>query len=145
MDYTMELICTGRGIAKKYKQMLLDIADECSLSAAELSVLLFLENECKDTAGEIAKARHMSKASVSKAVDSLYQKEYISGKADQGDRRIVHLSIEKKADEVLCVACQRQSELMDCIFQSISQEEMEILGQIAHKINRNLCSKGRNS
>ena len=143
MDYSIELICTARGIAKKYKQMLVDIADECNLSAAELSVLLFLENECKDTAREISEARHMSKASVSKAVDSLYQKEYISGKADPSDRRVVHLTIEKKADEVLSVACQRQIELMDCIFQSISQEELEIMGQIAHKINQNLCSKGR--
>ena len=143
MDFSMELICTGRGIAKKYRQMLVDIADECQLSTAELSVLLFLENECRDTAREIAEGRHMSKASVSKAVDSLYQKEYISGKADPADRRVVHLSIEKKADEVLCVACQRQIELMECIFQDISREDLETLERIAHQINRNLCSKGR--
>ena len=143
MDFSLELICTGRGIAQKYRQMLVDIADECQLTAAELSVLLFLENECRDTAREIAESRHMSKASVSKAVDSLYQKEYISGHPDPSDRRVVHLVIESKADEVLCVACKRQIELMECLFQGISREELETLEAIAHKINRNLCSKGR--
>lgn len=143
MSFSMELICTGRGIAKNYKQMLVDIADECQLTAAELSVLLFLENEARDTAREIAESRHMSKASVSKAVDSLYQKQYISGHPDPDDRRVVHLMIEEKADEVLLVACRRQTELMECLFNGISEEELRTLEDIARKINRNLCSKGR--
>ena len=143
MDFSMELICTGRGIAKRYKQMLVEIADDCHLTAAELSVLLFLQNEDKDTAREIAEGRHMSKASVSKAVDLLYHKNYISGHPDRSDRRVVHLMIEDGAQEVLNIACERQLKMMECLFQDISEEEMRSLICVARKICRNLSTKGR--
>ncbi|MBO6157766.1 MAG: winged helix-turn-helix transcriptional regulator [Firmicutes bacterium] len=144
MGFSVELICTGRGIVKRYRQMLVDIADECDLTAAELNVLLFLENDSRDTAREIAESRHMSKASVSKAVDSLYDKRYISGHSDPADRRIVHLMIEDGARDVLRIACIRQKELMECLFSGLSEDEISFLESIAHKINHNLCSKERN-
>ena len=144
MGFSVELICTGRGIVKRYKQMLIDIADECHLTAAELTVLLFLENDCRDTAREIAQSRHMSKASVSKAVDSLYDRNYISGHPDPADRRVVHLMIESGAAEVLNTACRRQKELLACLFSGLTEEELHQLEVIGHKINQNLCSKERN-
>lgn len=138
MKVSNELICFSYVISKQYRGMIDEIAKQCDMTNAELSVLLYIIQEEKDTASEIAAGRCMSKASVSKAVESLYQKEFIVGEPDSADRRVVHLKIQPKAECVMKMACESKAELVNRIFQDFSDEEIEFMEHAVRRIIKNL-------
>ena len=78
--------------------MFYQLTEELQLTQNEIDVLLFLYNNSPlDTARDIARYRAMSKSMISKSVDSLYRKGYLSYEIDEIDKRCIHLKIEPVA------------------------------------------------
>jgi MarR family transcriptional regulator for hemolysin len=87
-----------RLVKKLMECYLEEAASSCGLSWPEADVLSFLrENPEFDTARDIAIYREVSKGYVSKAVDALSKKGYLSCVQDSYDRRLQHLAITEKA------------------------------------------------
>lgn len=138
MDIMTQMMLLYQATSKSYQRLLERLARECSLSPAELSVLLFLEREEADTASEIVQKQGMSKASVSKAVETLEDRAYIRARQDAKDRRIVHLSITQKARPVVQLAADRQDELLKELCRGISEEDCRQMQEVFHTIHINI-------
>lgn len=135
-----QLLNLSRVMAKNYRTLLDEISTDFSLTSAELSLLLYMMNEEENKACQIAEGLGMSKASVSKAVDSLMQRGFLEGKADESDHRIIRLSIAEKACPILKKASSRHDELVEQVFHGITDEEKEMLASLTKKLSDNLCS-----
>ena len=74
-------------IKKVYEKMFYQVSEELELTQNEIDVLLFLHNNAPlNTASDIARYRAMSKSMISKSVDSLYKRGYLSYDIDELDK-----------------------------------------------------------
>ena len=79
-----------------------DVCEKYGLTQIESNILMFLNNNpCKDTASDIVDLRRLPKANVSKAVESLIQKDLLLRRQDTGDRRRIHLMLTGDAQKMI--------------------------------------------
>ncbi|MCE5197062.1 MAG: MarR family transcriptional regulator [Negativicutes bacterium] len=79
-----------------------DVCEKYGLTQIESNILMFLNNNPgKDTASDIVDLRRLPKANVSKAVESLIQKELLLRRQDTGDRRRIHLMLTDDAQKMI--------------------------------------------
>ena len=94
MSRTTSILMGVRSMMKLHESMLKEVCEEYQLAQIELTIIGFLHNNPgKDTAGDIAELRMLSKGNVSQAVENLIQKSLIERIPDESDRRKIHLSL----------------------------------------------------
>ncbi|MBQ8368592.1 MAG: MarR family transcriptional regulator [Clostridia bacterium] len=138
MNRTIQILHSVFVIKKAYDAMWDEIQEKYSLTRAEIDVIAFLSNnpDC-DTASSIVEFRKIAKSHVSKAVDSLMERNWITRAQDQKDRRCIHL---KLTDEAECAAHEilaRQREFSGAIREGITEEELAVYAQMIEKITEN--------
>ena len=102
---------------KTYERLLGCTAESCGVSRIELDILLFLRNNpgC-DTAHDIVRIRRIAKSHVSKAVELLCRRGYLSAETDKTDRRIVRLRLLPAAEETVKAGKKRSRPLCGKFF-----------------------------
>ncbi len=129
-------------LKKMYEKAFYSINDELKLTQAEVDIILFLNNNKPlDTAKDITEYRYISKSLVSKSVESLLKKGYLSCKTDSSDKRIVHLMIEPVAIQMVEKLLAVQKNFMSILFNGITDDEYEVTKRVLNKINYNISSK----
>lgn len=136
---TSQFLHVGRQFEKLYNKIIRQVSDTHHLSKIEIDVLLFLYNNpgC-DTARDIVELRGIAKSYVSKAVDLLLHKGFLSTSDDAADRRIVHLTIEDCAMPIVLDAKAAQKSILEILYQGISDVEQEQLRSIFTKMSKNI-------
>lgn len=124
---------------KMYEKAFYPTTKELQLTQGEIDVLLFLFNNTPlDTAKDIAKYRSISKSMVSKSLDSLLQKGYLSGETDPSDRRSIHLAILPEAVSKVERLASVQKSILKSIFSDITEDEYAVMKRIFSKISDNI-------
>lgn len=130
---------TGQQYKKFQEAYYSAILEKYSLSLIDVRVLLFLsEPGGYDTARDIVKVHGIAKSYVSKSIDKLIEKGFLEGKHIQEDRRYVHLAIKEEAFPVIDAMRERRNKMLERLFRGVSDEQLELLGEIARKINANI-------
>lgn len=124
---------------KLYDRSLESLRTKYGLSKLELIVVGFLHNNPgKDTVGEIATIRSLSKGNVSCAVDSLSEKGILIRKQDRKDRRAVHLELQPCAlpivKEIESVSAAYKENLM----RGFTAEEKETYVRLSGRLLANM-------
>lgn len=128
-------------LKKMYEMAFYSIIDELKLTQAEVDILLFLNNNKPlDTAKDITEYRYISKSLVSKSVESLLKRGYLSCETDSKDKRIIHLTIEPPAIEIVDRLLAVQRNFVATLFKDITDEEYEITKKVLSKINYNISN-----
>ncbi len=127
-------------LEKLYRGCVREAACGCRLTPNEIAVLLFLRRHApeKDTATDIAQIQGISKALVTRSVDSLHRRGFVQGIRDQEDRRIVHLRLcgeGVKVAQQLYMCGSRVTAQLRC---GISEEELEMVQDVMQKMHHNL-------
>ena len=126
-------------LKKMYEKMFYKLAEELQLTQNEIDVLLFLNNNSPlDTARDIARYRAMSKSMISKSVDSLYTKGYLSYEIDKMDKRCIHLKIEPVVIPIVEKLHKAQKQFFDNITYNITEEEAKIMEAVLNKMYQNI-------
>jgi DNA-binding MarR family transcriptional regulator len=127
---------------KMYEKAFYPTTKELQLTQGEIDVLLFLfNNKPLDTAKDIAKYRSISKSMVSKSLDSLIKKGYLSGETDSADKRSIHLTIGPAAVPAVEKLAQVQKSILKSIFYDITEDEYEVMKRIFNKIDSNISKE----
>ena len=128
-----------RLIKRLYEKTLSESADKCGLTLPEADVLSFLrENPEFDTARDVAMYREVSRAYVSKAVEMLVQRGYISIAHDKDDRRLQHLVITDNAKEAADILHAAQFAFYDKITLGLTDGELAAMLSAIQKCAENL-------
>ena len=124
---------------KTYERLLGCTAESCGVSRIELDILLFLRNNpgC-DTAHDIVRIRRIAKSHVSKAVELLCRRGYLSAETDKTDRRIVRLRLLPAAEEIVKAGKKTQQAFVREILRGISDEELQTMRHVLEQMNRNI-------
>ena len=132
-------ITLGKCIEKIYYSKCKKIADKHDVSVTEVAILNFLHNNPdSNTAKDFALFAHLSKSSVSEAIDSLTKKGFIVGKQDEADRRYIHLEIQESARQVVEDALIIQQEFVDIVLNDFSKDEAKLLESLLDRVAENI-------
>ncbi len=129
-------------LKKVYEKMFYYLTVELHLTQNEIDVLLFLyNNNSLNTASDIARYRAMSKSMISKSVDSLYRKGYLSYEADKTDRRCIYLIIQPAATPIMKKLYAVQQEFFAVLSCNITEKENEVMETVLNKMYQNIVDQ----
>ena len=129
-------------LKKMYEKMFYKLAEELQLTQNEIDVLLFLNNNSPlDTARDIARYRAMSKSMISKSVDSLYRKGFLSYETDETDKRCIHLKIKPATNSIVKKLHEVQKEFFNILTSNISEEEHKAMEIVLNKMYENIIDE----
>lgn len=97
------------------------------LSMSEVHVLEAITKTEEPTMSNTAKKLGITVGSLTTAINTLYQKGYVSRVRDTEDRRKVFVGLLPKADEVMKLHEEFHEEMINSIFEDLKIEEDELL------------------
>ena len=135
----MELLLSGQQYKKFQELLYRPMVHKYGISVVDIRILMFLyEHEECDTAKDIVETHCLTKSYVSKAIETLIDKEFLARKHDYNDRRYIHLELQKKADAVIEDVKKLRNEMFGLVFNGVSREEMDVVKSVAARINANM-------
>ncbi len=138
MNTEFETLLYGQQFKKLYERMSNLITAKYGLHRIEIEILLFLKQEERDTARDIAEMKYFSKAHISHAIEHLTECGYLTGTPDAQDRRCVHLTLTGEAQPVCEELSRLRDGLMEIIYRGITEEEKQVMRRVARKIACNM-------
>lgn len=129
-------------LKKVYEKMFYSLTKEFELTQNEIDVLLFLyNNSLLNTARDIARYRAMSKSMISKSVDSLYKRGFLSYETDETDKRCIHLKIKPVVIPIVEKLYEVQKEFFDSLTYNITKEEYKTMETVLNKMYQNITDQ----
>lgn len=142
MNTITEVFLTGKQFQKLYEQSISRAAKRFRMTRMEMEVILFLVNNPEmNTAKEIVDYRMFTKSSVSKAVELLMKKGYLTGEEDQKDRRIIRLKLLEKARPAWESAVSEQEAYIETLYYGVTKEERDTMIHVIEKMAVNVREK----
>lgn len=137
-DNVSELLYFFKKIKDEYDKKIEEAALEIALTKPEADLLLFLSNNPSyNTARDAVVYRGFSKAYVSKALNSLYKKNYISLKQDVVDKRYQHIFINENIINKVKILQNTQEKVFKEHTKNITEEEKKLFIEIINKMLKN--------
>lgn len=126
-----------RKFGKYYDRQFLPLLERTGLSMREVHVLLFLANHPgQDTARDVAELRGLAKSQVSQAVEVLTGRGILARRADETDRRIIHLDITEEGIPLAREAQAIQAACGKRLLAGLSAEEQAVFLALLERVLR---------
>lgn len=139
MSKITDFLTNIQKICRLHESMLKEVCEEHRLTLIEAKIISFLHNNPgKDTAADIVELRMLQKGNVSQAVETLVQKSLLQRRADETDRRKIHLLLTEQAEPVVKSIDFLWGQFQTEIFGGLSAAEREMLDGITEKIKQNV-------
>lgn len=139
MINNFELLLSGQQFRHLYKRKCEGIVRKYGLRKVEADIIYYLsEYGSCDTAKDIMKLEHLSKAHISQALENLEKHKYIQRYQDEADKRWVHLVLTKEALPIAKEICRLRQEMVNIIFRGVTEVERRYVLQAAIKIMVNI-------
>jgi DNA-binding MarR family transcriptional regulator len=111
-----------------------------NLSSAEGNILLHLLTQGQQMGQEqIVEQLDISKPAVSRALDSLYLKGYVTRQQDPADRRVNRVRLTDKAREIGPIVEQAYNQVYTLAVQGITDEELENFVSLFSRMSENFA------
>lgn len=135
-----------KNAAKRYAQLIEQAAEKHGVSRQEADVLLFFANnpQC-NSAIDAVRLRGLSKAYISKAVEQLSKKQFISLDTNPNDRRYQHISLTAACRPTLSDLQEAQRVFLSMLFAGFSEEEQHQVAVMLHRMTQNMAQQGNNN
>jgi DNA-binding MarR family transcriptional regulator len=115
------------------------VDEETGLSAARLSALSVLVFGGPTTLGRLARAEQVSAPTMSRLVDALEREGLVTRGADERDGRAVLVAATAEGERILVEGRRRRTEELAGLFEELSADELEILGEAAAIVEREIA------
>lgn len=126
-----------RKFMKYYDRQFLPLLEQTGLSMREIHVLLFLANHPgQDTARDVAELRGLAKSQVSQAVEALTAQGILARRADEADRRIIHLDITEKGRPLAREAQAVQAACGQRLLAGLTEPERTVFLELLERVLR---------
>ena len=144
MDPYPSYILAFSKMIRQYKSACSEALEEYKFSPAELDVLMFLSNnKAYDTARDISEFRGISKALVSRSVDTLIRRKFIVTVIDANDHRIIHLRLTDLATPIVKRLANLRELFKREVFSGVSQTDKVVFDQVLNTMISNSMDTSR--
>ncbi|MGN0479556.1 MAG: MarR family winged helix-turn-helix transcriptional regulator [Hominenteromicrobium sp.] len=115
-----------------------DTAARAGLSTSQLELLLVIATTDLNTAGTIAKRIGVSRSLLSKTVEELVNEDFLEKVPDEHDRRVVHLHLKPRAEEIAAQCCAVRSAFYREICSGIDKNDLKIAMRVIQQSWENI-------
>ncbi|MCD8189834.1 MAG: MarR family transcriptional regulator [Clostridiales bacterium] len=138
---TTGIIASGTQLKKLISKKSEPAQRRYQLRPVELNILLLLHaNPGLDTAKDIMRQLHVSKAHVSQSLDHLKNGGFICLQEDLQDRRVIHIQLRQIAIDAAEEMQAIYAECWNLAFRNVSPEEVSVLLRVAQKMSDNISA-----
>ncbi len=138
----LEIIKLSRLIVCSHNDSIKKVADKYNLSFAETDMLLIFSNNPNIiNAKDVVNFSKVSKAYVSKSLNSLLTKKLISIKSDELDKRKQKVMINKTATNIIKDLKKCETNYLNNISKNIKKEDIEIFIKLYKEIGNNIINR----
>lgn len=142
-DQTSGYLRLIKEVTGRYQSRISAAAAEQGLSKPEADVLLFLSNNPQyHTAREVVLHRGLSKAYVSKAVERLAERGFLTVTVSEADRRVQHLLLTAAAREAVYGLRRAQGQYFRQLTEGVTAAETAALERLMEQVWENLGKMG---
>ncbi len=132
----------GKHFRQFYQQQFQPLCEAYNLSQLEVDILLFLNNNPSfNTARDICGMRGFAKSNVSKALEMLKTKGYISSEEDEKSRKVRRLFIREEKEGVLQKLLECQKGCFQAMREGLTDEEMEMFRNFIRRVDENMVKR----
>lgn len=140
-----DIMLSGLMLKKKYDGYFAAISAAYGVTKLEIEILDFYDGSEACSARDIVIDRGFAKSHVSKAVDSLIKKGYLTTKQASADRRLVKLEVTEKAAEVTARAREVRKDFFDMLYTDFSEREKSEFENYMERIAANIAASVKTS
>jgi DNA-binding MarR family transcriptional regulator len=115
------------------------VDEATGLSAARLSALSVVVFGGPMTLGRLARTEQVSPPTMSKLVDALEREGLVTREADDRDGRAVVVAATEEGQRILVEGRRRRIDELAGLFQELSPDELETLGEAAAIVEREIA------
>lgn len=108
------------------------------INQSQFMILKTLHKSGPQKATDLAGVIQMTPGAITGASDKLVMEGYAERKGAQGDRRVVYLEITEKGRQLVESMLEAHKRITEKFFEGLSDEEIDHLVRIYHKISDNL-------
>lgn len=139
MDESFDVLAIGQQCRKILEKRCEKLNTAYGVRLVEMDILYFLSRAgIRDTAKDIMAEMHISKAHISKSVENLRKRGFLTVEEDILDHRCFHLCITEKAKPLLAAFAAERKRFWDMLFLDVTKEEKEVIIRTMGKILANL-------
>lgn len=132
------LLTIRSALKRHYAHEMAEPLARWQLTGMEMDVILFLGNNPGfDTATDMVQLCQLTKSHVSKAVESLTERELITQERDQQNRRRVHLKLTDAAQPILRDGQAAQTSFVETLTRGLTDTDKESMKRMLELIARN--------
>ena len=114
------------------------ICDKYHITQTEAGILFYLHTHpTQNTATDIVECRYIAKANVSKAVDTLVKKGFLTRETASDDRRKIYLHLTDIANKVSHELVTASRKLQKIVYADVSDDEIRTFQKIYDKLASN--------
>lgn len=136
-----ETIILTKLISEKYQNEITKIIYKFGLNFGEANTLLFFyDNPDCINAKDFRNNHHVSKAYVSKAINSLLDKKLVNIVVDNNDKRYQKIEINENALKILNALNEVRKEVRNSLMKNITEEELSTFFEVLRKIKENIIN-----
>lgn len=122
-----------------YNEKILEVASSLNISKVEADVLLFFYNNPNfNNAKDVVLERKISKSYVSKAINKLLNKGYISLSVDEEDKRYQKLTLNDSVKDIVNELVLAQENILKSFINGVSCDELNVFLSVIKKIENNI-------
>lgn len=133
------LLTIRPAMKRRYAREMAPVLEKWQLNSMEADVLLFLgNNPGYDTASDMVQLRQLTKSHVSKAVEHLTARGFLTQARDEKNRRKIHLTPTQAAEPVLAQAQSALDHIAAIINDGVSQEDSEAIIRVTNRVIENV-------
>lgn len=121
--------------SKKIQEKIRDDINKSGLNITEFSVLEVLYHKGQQTIQQIGSSILVSSSSMTYVIDKLEQRGLIKRSPCPSDRRVIHVTLTESGTELMEQIMPVHHEMVDSMFESLTQDEAEELAELLKKIN----------
>lgn len=138
MHEKVETMLRGRVFKKLMEHRCGPVCEKYGLKQIEVEILFYMSKvPASITSTDIYHSLNMNKGQISRSMESLCKKGYLSAKPDETDRRLVLFDLTGQAKEVVEEINLVTEKFRDDIFEGISEEEFARFKETGLKILAN--------
>lgn len=139
MEQQIEVLLHGGQFKQLMERRVLTIREKYDLRRVDIEILYYL-SDCggRDTSKDIREKIKLTKGHISQSADRLIRMGLLTYYIDKHDRRCIHFALTEKASGIVQEIGCAWKELNSIIFSGVTDEEKQVLLQVAVKMGRNM-------
>lgn len=135
----MNLRIQAQKLKNAYEKSFEDIRSKYNLTMNEIMLLHYLyKHQDKDTSKDFGEFCFATKSHVSKSVDNMVERGYISKILDNQDKKSFHLTLKNDAISIVEKINSRNEEITNRVTKGVSKEELDEINRIFNLILKNI-------